>query len=155
MSQSLHISQPTLGILGVVSLLMITSLGLGQPCSIETQDQYLVEDPSDTNPRTYYGVHLLMISNMYESILIDGYHHANEGNGQDSTVTLQQSNRFHLGLFVLWNESTLIDGNHFGGWIHTKIDITDFNGWISDQNSRQHLKMLGYCGNVTITTYRG
>ena len=152
MSQSSCITRQSLLLIGVATLLLMTSFGLGQPSTRGEQDPDQLEN---TNPRTYYRVHLLMISNMYESILIDGYHHANEGNGQDSTVTLQQSNRFHLGLFVLWNESTLIDGNHFGGWIHTKIDITDFNGWISDQNSRQHLKMLGYCGNVTITTYRG
>ena len=152
MSQSSHITRQSLFLIGVASLLLITSFGLGQPSTRGKQDPDQLEN---ANPRTYYRVHLLMISNMYESILIDGYHDANEGNGQDSTVTLQQSNRFHLGLFVLWNESTLIDGNHFGGWIHTKIDITDFNGWISDQNSRQPLKMLGYCGNVTITTYRG
>ena len=152
MSKSFYITRQSLLLTGVASLLLMTSFGLGQPSTIGRQDRDLFEN---TNPRTYYGVHILMISKMYESILIDGYHHANEGNGHDTSVILQQSNRFCLGMFLLWNESTLIEGNCLGGWIHSKINITEFNGWMRDQDSRQHLKMIGYCGNVTITSYRG
>jgi hypothetical protein len=140
---------------GIILLLLVTNSGVGHSSSITGQEPETSCLPPDTNPRTYHGVKILLISNMYESILIDGYHNTNQGNGNDTTVTLQQSNKFHLGIFLLWNESTLFVKNILGGWIHSRIEIVDYNGWMSDQYSRQHLKMFGYCGNVTIISYRG
>jgi hypothetical protein len=107
------------------------------------------------NPRSYYDVKIIMISRMYDSINIDGFHSLNEGLGYDDEIILQDSNKIRLfGLFIVYNETTTFENNKAGGWIHSKIEIFNYNGWMIGQNENQHLIMIGDCEIVKITSYR-
>jgi hypothetical protein len=107
------------------------------------------------NPRSYYDVQIIMISRMYDSIEIDGYHSLNQGFGFDDKITFSDSNKICLfGLFIISNETETLEYNTGGGWIHSKIEIFDYNGWMVCQHKGFHLLMFGISEMITITTYR-
>ena len=113
--------------------------------------------PNNTisDPRIYSDVHFILITNVYASIEIDGYHNLKEGYGNDDIITLQESNKIRLfGALIIHNGSDILESNRVGGWIHSKIEVINYHGWMADQNSNQHLKMLGFCNEIIITTYR-
>ena len=115
----------------------------------------IIQNNTNSNPRIYTDVHFMLVTNMYESIEIDGYHNLEDGYGYDDNIILQDSNMPRLfGILLIHNESDILESNRFGGWIHSKIEIIDYNGWMTDQNSNQHLKMLGFCDKILITSYR-
>lgn len=112
-------------------------------------------DISDENPRSYNDVKIFIISRMYDSIGIDGYHSLNNGHGYDDIIILQDSNRIRLfGLLVIYNDTGTIEFNHGGGWINSKIEIFDYDGWMAGQDTNYHVIMFGECETITITSYR-
>ena len=115
----------------------------------------IAQNRTCSNPRSYTDVHFLLISKVYSSIEITGDHSINEGYGYDNTITLQESDSIRLvGVLLIHNGQDILESNRVGGWIHTKIEVINYNGWMVDQNSNQHLKMLGFCNEIIITTYR-
>ena len=115
----------------------------------------IVQNNTSSNPRIYTDVHFILITNVYASIEIDGYHSIKEGYGNDDIITFQESNRIrYFGVLIIHNGSDILESNRVGGWIHTKIEVINYNGWMVDQNSNQHLKMLGFCEEIIITSYR-
>jgi hypothetical protein len=103
----------------------------------------------------YYDVHILMISKLYETIEIDGFHHSSFGEGHDDKITLQDANKiFTFGIAIIWNDSEIQDWAFNGGWVHTKLEIFNYYGWISCQNGISRMKMYGDCKLIKKTIYR-
>jgi hypothetical protein len=128
-------------------------------CLVLTMPQLLgynnIQNNSNTNPRSYTDVHFILITNMYSYIRIDGFHNLEDGYGADDYIILQESNRIRLfGILLIHNGSTILESSRYGGWIHTKIEINGYIGWMKDHNTNQHLKMTGFCDEIIITTYR-
>ena len=110
---------------------------------------------NDQNPRSYEDVKIVMISRMYSSVEIDGHHNSNQGFGYDDKITLQDSNMIRLfGLFIIYNETGRLEYSNSGGWIHSKIEIFGYDGYMTGQHDNRHLLMFGSCEMVTITSYR-
>jgi len=113
------------------------------------------------NPRYYYDVKILMMSRMYESIEIDGFHNYNYGNGHDDNIALRDSNRIYtIGILIIWDDSEIKEFSLHGGWVHTRIEIFDYDGWMSGQDKTTILNMIplkiyGHCDEIKITAYRG
>ena len=109
----------------------------------------------DQNPRSYKDVKIIMISRMYDSVEIEGYHSLNEGSGYDDKIILQESNKIRLfGLFIIYNETGTLEYSNAGGWIHSKIEIFGYDGYMSGQHNNHHVLMFGDCEMVTIISYR-
>ena len=112
-------------------------------------------DSTDENPRSYNDVKIFIISRMYDYIGINGYHNLNKGYGYDDSITLKDSNRIRLfGLLIIYNETGLIEFNHGGGWIHSRIEIFGYDGWMAGQNTGYHVIMFGDCETINIISYR-
>jgi len=103
----------------------------------------------------YYNVDIFMISKLYESIEIDGFHETNSGKGHDEKITLEDANKFlTLGILIIWDDKDTKEFVFNGGWIHTKLEIFDYDGWMSGQSESIRLKMLGHCDKIIKTVYR-
>lgn len=127
-----------------IVLLMISSNVLCYP--INSNDQ---------NSRSYDHVKIVMISRMYDSVVIEGYHSLNEGFGYDDEIIFQESNSIRLfGLFILYNETGTLEYSNAGGWIHSKIEIFGYEGYMFGQNNNHHVLIFGDCETVNITSYR-
>ena len=114
----------------------------------------LIADENE-NPRYHHNVKIILISRVFNAIEIDGYHSNNVGLGYDKNIILIDSNRIHLiGFLLIYNESVVLEQNNHGGWIHSKIEINGYTGWMKNQNSNHHLKMFGLCDEIIITSYR-
>ena len=93
----------------------------------------------------YYDVNIFMISKLYQSIEIHGFHETNSGKGHDDKITLQDANKIlTLGMLVIWDNSGTKEFVFNGGWINTKLEIFDYDGWMSGQNTSFRLKMFGH-----------
>jgi hypothetical protein len=111
---------------------------------------------ANENPRYYYNVKIILISRVYNSIKVEGYHNSNEGLGYDENIKLYDSNWIRLfGLLIIYNESDVLEQSNIGGWLHTKIEILNYSGWMKNQFDNKHLIMIGDCDTVILTTYRG
>jgi len=108
--------------------------------------QPIIADGNE-NPRYHYDVKIILISRVFESIEIDGYHNLNEGLGYDENIKLKEANRLcYFGLLLIYNGSETLELNKVGGWIHTNIEITGYSGWMVN---------IGDCDIVKLTTGRG
>ena len=108
------------------------------------------------NPRYHYDVKIILISKVFDSIIIDGFHDELEGWGYDDTIKLEEANLMRLfGYLQIFNDSMVLEKNHMGGWINTNIEITGFSGFMKNQHSLPHLFIIGHCNIVKITTFRG
>ena len=117
--------------------------------------QPLIAD-EDENPRYHYDVKIILISRVFDSIEIDGYHNEYEGLGYDDIIKLKNANRLYLfGLLLIYDESKVLEHSNRGGWIHTNIEITGYSGWIVNQHNNNHVVMIGDCDIVKLTTGRG
>jgi hypothetical protein len=108
------------------------------------------------NPRYYYNVNIIVISRVFDTICIDGFYNISTKFGFDESISLEGANnpRF-LGLFLIYNDTNLLEEEKHGGWIHTSIEISNFSGWIKNQHNNFHLMMFGECERVKLITYRG
>ena len=107
------------------------------------------------NPRYHHNVKIVLISRVFNTIETDGFHNKYNGLGFDENIILKDSNRIRLmGFLLIYNESMVLEKNNHGGWIHTKIEINGYTGWMKNQNSNYHLKMFGLCDEIIITSYR-
>ena len=108
------------------------------------------------NPRYHYDVKIILISRVFESIEIDGYHNEYEGLGYDENIKLKEANRLcYFGLLLIYNGSETLELNKVGGWIHTNIEITGYSGWMVNQHNNNHVILIGDCDIVKLTTVRG
>jgi len=108
------------------------------------------------NPRYHYDVKIILISRVFGSIEIDGYHNSNEGLGYDENIKLEDANWIRLfGYLLIYNESDVLEQNNMGGWIHTNIEISGYSGWMINQFDNNHLMMIGNCDIIKLTTGRG
>jgi hypothetical protein len=104
----------------------------------------------------YYDVNIFMISKLYESIEINGFHETHNGKGHDDKITLRDANKFFtIGILIIWDDSDTKEFVFNGGWINTKLEIFDYDGWMSGQNTLFRLKMLGHSEKIIKTIYRG
>lgn len=111
---------------------------------------------ANENPRYHYDVKIILISRVFGSIQIDGYHNSNEGLGYDENIKLEDANWIRLvGLLLIYNESDVLEQNNMGGWIHTNIEISGYSGWMKNQFDNNHLFMIGDCDIIKLTTGRG
>jgi len=121
-----------------------------------TISQELFQDNSFKGTyKYYYDVNILMISKLYESIEIDGFHQSNSGKGHDKKITLQDANKIlTLGIAIIWNDTEIKEWAFNGGWWHTKVEIFNYYGWIVCQSELYRMKMFGDCEKIKITVYR-
>ena len=99
---------------------------------------------------------IILISRVFESIEIDGYHNEYEGLGYDENIKLKEANRLcYFGLLLIYNGSETLELNKVGGWIHTNIEITGYSGWMTNQHNNNHVILIGDCDIVKLTTGRG
>jgi hypothetical protein len=107
------------------------------------------------NPRYYSNVNIIVISRIFDTIYIDGFHNISTGFGFDESISLKGANNPRLlGLFLIYNDTNLLEEEKHGGWLHTTIQISNFSGWIKNQHNNFHLIMFGECEQVKLTTYR-
>jgi hypothetical protein len=100
-------------------------------------------------------VKIILISRVFGSIEIDGYHNSNEGLGYDENIKLENANWIRLfGYLLIYDESEVLEKNNHGGWIHTNIEITGYSGWMVNQHDNKHILMIGDCEIVKLTTGR-
>ena len=129
---------------GIICLLLLCCLNY-QPVIADNE-----------NPRYHYDVKIMLISRIFESIEIDGYHDEFEGYGNDDLIDLKEANRICIvGFLLIYNDSGVLEQNYHGGWIHTNIEITGFLGWMINQHNNNHVLMIGNCDIVKLTTGRG
>lgn len=108
------------------------------------------------NPRYHYDVKIILISRVFGSIEIDGYHNSNEGLGYDENIRLEDANWIRLfGYLLIYNDSDVLEQNNMGGWIHTNIEISGYSGWMMNQFNKNYLIMIGDCDIIKLTTGRG
>lgn len=142
--------------IGLIILMITTQITSGYSSGTIKQCSLFTQTISANNPKIYNDVKILMISRMYESIEIDGFHNYNYGNGHDDNIALRDSNRIYIiGILVIWDDSEIKEFSLRGGWVHTKIEIFDYDGWMSGQDTLSHLRMFGNCKTIEITVYRG
>ena len=142
--------------IGLIILMITTQITSGYSSETIEQCSLFTQTISANNPKIYNDVKILMISRMYDSIEIDGFHNYNYGNGHDDNIALRDSNRIYIiGILVIWDDSEIKEFNLLGGWVHTRIEIFDYDGWMSGQDTLSHLKMFGNCKTIKITVYRG
>ena len=111
---------------------------------------------ANENPRYHYDVKIILISKVFDTIEIDGYHNLNEGLGYDKNIQLKGANWLRLiGLLLIYNESEVLEKNNNGGWIHTNIEITGYSDWMVNQHDNKHVIMIDNCGIIKLTTVRG
>ena len=117
--------------------------------------QPVLADDND-NPRYHYDVKIVLISKVFDTITIDGFHNQHEGWGYDNSIELEEANWIRLfGFLQIYNDSMTLEKNYHGGWIHTNIEITGFSGWMMNQHSNPHVIMIGTCDIVKLTAGRG
>lgn len=140
----------------ILILFTITPLAIGHAIP-STKIHLLNNDIQNLKTEEiYYDVSIFMISKLYESIEIDGFHEAQSGKGHDEKITLEDANKIlTLGILIIWDGSEIIERVFNGGWIHTKLEIFDYEGWMSGQNEFIRVKMFGHCGKIIKTVYRG
>ncbi len=111
---------------------------------------------ANENPRYHYNANIILISRVFDSIHINGYHNNHTGFGFDDLISLKQANNSRIiGLLLIYNDTLILEKELHGGWIHTLIDITNFSGWIKNQHNNLHVMMFGECEIIKLTTYRG
>lgn len=107
------------------------------------------------NPRYHYNVKIIMITKLFDSILINGFHDEHIGWGYDELIKLEEANKLRIfGYLQIFNDSTVLEYNNHGGWIHTNIEITGFTGFMMNQNTNFHVMIVGECEMVKLTTGR-
>lgn len=117
--------------------------------------QPIIADVNE-NPRYHYNVKIILISKVFDSIVIDGFHDENEGWGYDDTIELEEANWIRLfGYLQIFNDSMVLEKNYMGGWINTNIEITGFSGFMMNQYTNHHVLIVGDCDIVKITVGRG
>ena len=108
------------------------------------------------NPRYHYDVKIILISKLFDSIVINGFHNEHIGWGHDDLIKLEEANRIRIfGYLQIFNDSMVLEHNNHGGWIHTNIEITGYSGWMTNQHDNKHIIMIGECETVMLTTGRG
>ena len=116
--------------------------------------------PSDRNLQMatynlYYDVNVLMVSKLYESVEIEGDHSSESGLGFDQKITMEEANKlFTIGIAIIWDTSDIHKWGLNGGWIHTKVEIYNYTGWISGHLQTSRVKLIGHCEMINITIYR-
>ena len=114
----------------------------------------------DTSPQPvtyqlYNDVNILMISKLYESINIEGVHDSQSGQGYDEKITFEEANNlFTIGIAIIWDKNEIHKWGFNGGWIHTKLEIFEYNGWMSGHHQSPRVKLIGHCEMINITVYR-
>ena len=108
------------------------------------------------NPRYHYHTKIILISRVFESITINGYHNNSTGFGFDESITLKEANNPRIiGLLLIFNDTQILEKNYHGGWIHTHIEITNFSGFIKNQQNILHVCIFGECEIIKLTAGRG
>ena len=111
---------------------------------------------ANENPRYHYDVNIILISRVFDTISINGFHNTGVGFGFDDSISLKEANNPRIfGVLLIYNDTQILEKNYHGGWIHTHIEISNFSGWITNQQNNLHLMMFGECEIVKLTTYRG
>lgn len=117
--------------------------------------QPLIADEYE-NPRYHYDVKIILISRVFDSIEIDGYHNEYGGLGYDENIKFEDANWIRLfGFLLIYDDSEVLEQNNQGGWIHTNIEITGYSGWMLNQHNNNHVILIGDCDIVKLTTGRG
>lgn len=108
------------------------------------------------NPRYHHDVKLIIISRVFDSIEINGFHDENNGIGFDELIQLEEANSPRLfGFLKIYNDSIVFEQNYHGGWIHTNIEINGFSGFMINQHTKKHVIIIGTCDLVSLTSGRG
>jgi hypothetical protein len=141
----------------MIILLVVQQLSLCSTPSFERNQLVTKEKPQPlTYIISYEDVNILMISKLYQTIIINGDHNSSSGKGHDSKITFQNANALYtIGILIIWDDEGIIDWVSNGGWIHTKLVIFNYDGWMSGQFGNFRLKLIGHCELINKTVYRG
>ena len=105
--------------------------------------------------RIYSNADIQLLSTAYTIENINGTHQTTLGYGRDDIIVLFGTYFWFYNFIVYADGQKIPQGN---GW-HTKVEITGFNGWLSDQNHntifrKYPILIKGHCDVLRITNYR-
>ena len=120
-------------------------------CSLSYQP--LIAD--DTNGwRTYEDVHIILISRKFMDKTIIGFHLTNEGLGYDEYVELSDADRLPIfGFILIYDDTRVWEKYERGGYVHMKIRINGYGGWMFNQHTNKHWIMFGDCDILEVWSH--